>query len=93
MLADMSTKLTRAHAHSKGRVEAGPGARFHHGRAIANFSPAKWPRASRQASKPRRTVTAANIVERNYRDARITEIYEGTSEIQRLVIAFWVLKS
>jgi butyryl-CoA dehydrogenase len=32
-------------------------------------------------------------VERNYRDARITEIYEGTSEIQRLVIAAWALKS
>ncbi len=31
-------------------------------------------------------------VERHYRDARITEIYEGTSEIQRLVIAGKVLK-
>ena len=26
-------------------------------------------------------------VERHYRDARITELYEGTSEIQRIVIA------
>ncbi|MBI2345771.1 MAG: acyl-CoA dehydrogenase [Deltaproteobacteria bacterium] len=31
-------------------------------------------------------------VERYYRDAKITEIYEGTSEIQRLVIARSVLK-
>jgi butyryl-CoA dehydrogenase len=31
-------------------------------------------------------------VERHYRDARITEIYEGTSEIQRIVIANNVLK-
>ena len=32
-------------------------------------------------------------VERHYRDQRITEIYEGTSEIQRLVVARDVLKA
>lgn len=31
-------------------------------------------------------------VERNYRDARVTTIYEGTSEIQRIVIARQLLK-
>jgi alkylation response protein AidB-like acyl-CoA dehydrogenase len=31
-------------------------------------------------------------VERYYRDARVTEIYEGTSEIQRLVISRGILK-
>ena len=30
-------------------------------------------------------------VERYFRDARITEIYEGTSEIHKMVIADWVL--
>jgi alkylation response protein AidB-like acyl-CoA dehydrogenase len=31
-------------------------------------------------------------VERHYRDARVTEIYEGTSEIQRLVISRGLLR-
>lgn len=36
--------------------------------------------------------TKGHPVERNYRDAKVTEIYEGTSEIQRIVIAREVLK-
>ncbi len=32
-------------------------------------------------------------IERHFRDARITEIYEGTSEIQKLVIARAVLEA
>ena len=31
-------------------------------------------------------------VERYYRDARVTEIYEGTSEIQKLVISEGILR-
>lgn len=34
----------------------------------------------------------ASSVERRYREARITEVYEGTSEIQRLVIARELLR-
>ena len=32
-------------------------------------------------------------VERFFRDAKITEIYEGTSEIQRMIIAQSVLRA
>jgi len=31
-------------------------------------------------------------VERHFRDAKITEIYEGTSEVQHLVIARSILR-
>ena len=36
--------------------------------------------------------TKEYLVERLFRDSRVTEIYEGTSEIQRLVIGNWVMK-
>jgi butyryl-CoA dehydrogenase len=36
--------------------------------------------------------TKEYVVERLYRDAKITDLYEGTSEIQRLVIATNLLK-
>ena len=32
-------------------------------------------------------------IERYYRDARVTRIYEGTSEVQRIVIAREVIKA
>ena len=37
-------------------------------------------------------VTRGEVVERLYREVRALRIYEGTSEIQRLVIAEQVLK-
>ena len=36
--------------------------------------------------------SAEFVIEKLYRDARVTRIYEGTSEIQRIVIARDVLK-
>ncbi len=37
-------------------------------------------------------VTSAYPIEKNMRDARITQIYEGTNEIQRLIIARDIIK-
>jgi alkylation response protein AidB-like acyl-CoA dehydrogenase len=36
---------------------------------------------------------APTTAERLYRDAKVTEIYEGTSEVQRLIIARQILQS
>jgi alkylation response protein AidB-like acyl-CoA dehydrogenase len=56
--------------------------------------PSCTPRASRAARRtpPSRCSAGTGYTrdfpaERYYRDAKVTEIYEGTSEIQRLVIA------
>jgi alkylation response protein AidB-like acyl-CoA dehydrogenase len=67
---------TRAAAHGRGR--AGQALRVR----VARARPARRSRSS-AATATRRSSPA----ERYYRDAKVTEIYEGTSEIQRLVIA------
>jgi butyryl-CoA dehydrogenase len=97
MLADMSTEIDAARLLvRKAAWKQDTGARFSMDAAIAKLF------ASEMATRV--THKAIQIhggygysreypVERNYRDARITEIYEGTSEIQRMVISSWVLKS
>ncbi|MGB2593024.1 MAG: acyl-CoA dehydrogenase [Candidatus Acidiferrum sp.] len=97
MLADMSTDLDAARLLvRKAAWKQDTGARFSMDAAIAKlFSSEMATRVTHKAIQIHggNGYSREYPVERNYRDARITEIYEGTSEIQRLVISSWLLRS
>ena len=97
MLADMSTEIDAARLLvRKAAWKHDSGGRFSMEASIAKLYASEM--ATRVTHKAIQIhggngYSSEYPVERAYRDARITEIYEGTSEIQRLVISAWVLKS
>jgi butyryl-CoA dehydrogenase len=97
MLADMATEIDAARLLARRAAwKQDSGARFSKEASIAKlFSSEMATRVTHKAIQIHggNGYSSEYPVERAYRDARITEIYEGTSEIQRLVIASWVLKS
>src|ERR1700689_4150620 len=97
MLADMVTEIDAARLLvRKAAWKQDVGARFTMEASIAKlFASELATRATHKAMQIHGGYgySSEYPVERMYRDARITEIYEGTSEIQRLVIAAWALKS
>jgi butyryl-CoA dehydrogenase len=101
MLADMATELDAARlltlraATLKDRALKDKNLRFSKESAMAKLFASEA--ATRIAHKAIQIhggygYSTEYDVERHYRDARITEIYEGTSEIQRIVIAANTLK-
>jgi butyryl-CoA dehydrogenase len=97
MLADMATEIDAARLLvRKAAWKQDTGGRFSQEAATAKLFASEM--ATRVTHKAMQIhggygYSREYPVERAYRDARVTEIYEGTSEIQRLVIAAWVLKS
>ena len=97
MLADMATEIDAARLLiRKAAWKQDTGARFSQDAAMAKLFASEM--ATRVAHKAIQIhggngYSREYPVERAYRDARITEIYEGTSEIQRLVISSWALRS
>lgn len=96
MLADMATEIDAARLLARQAAwKQDSGARFSLEASIAKLFASEM--ATRVTHKAMQIhggngYSREYPVERMYRDARITEIYEGTSEIQRLVIASWMLR-
>lgn len=96
MLADMATEIDAARLLTyRAAWLKGQGMRFSKEAAMAKLYASEM--SSRVTHKALQVHGGYGYLEdfnaaRHYRDARITEIYEGTSEIQRLVISAAVLK-
>jgi butyryl-CoA dehydrogenase len=97
MLADMATEIDAARLLvRKAAWKQDSGARFTTEASIAKlFASEMATRVTHRAMQIHGGYGYSREypVERMYRDARITEIYEGTSEIQRLIIASAVLRN
>jgi butyryl-CoA dehydrogenase len=96
MLADMATELDAARmltmkaADSRGRASGRRGGDVAVEAAMAKLFASEA--AHRAADKAMQILASrgyrrGSIVERLFRDVRATEIYQGTSEVQRMVIA------
>jgi butyryl-CoA dehydrogenase len=96
MLADMATEIDAARMLARHAAwKQDNGVRFSQDAAIAKlFASEMATRVTHKAIQIHggNGYSREYPVERMYRDARVTEIYEGTSEIQRLVIASWALR-
>ncbi len=96
-LADMSTEIDAARLLTwKAAWAKGAGRRFTLEAAQAKLFASEM--AQRVTSKALQIHGGYGYireynVERYFRDARIAEIYEGTSEIQKMVISNWVLQN
>ena len=97
MLADMATEIEAARLLVRRAAwKQDTGARFSQDAAMAKLFASEM--ATRVTHKAMQVhggngYSREYPVERMYRDARITEIYEGTSEIQRTIIASWMLRN
>jgi butyryl-CoA dehydrogenase len=102
MLADMATNLDAARmltlkaAGSRARLPGADAATLTVDAAMAKLFASE---AAHHAADKAMQILASrgyrrgSVVERLFRDARATEIYQGTSEIQRMVIAEHILSS
>ncbi len=95
MLADMATRIEAARLLMyKAALAKQSGARFSKEAAMAKLyasETATWVADRAIQVHGGYGYMKEYPVERNYRDAKITELYEGTSEVQRMIIARSIL--